>query len=154
MGRKPTAAEDELARRCAEAMYAADRASQALGITLDEVGAGRARGRMTVRADMCNGHGLCHGGFVFSLADSAFAFACNGYNQATVAAGCDIVFVRPVAAGDVLMAEACERVRVGRNGVYDVTVRREDGEVVAEFRGRSRTVAGSVLGADSPPPSP
>jgi phenylacetic acid degradation protein PaaD len=127
----------ELAEQSAAAMWAQDAASQAMGMTLDSVRPGYARLTMQVRDDMVNGHRICHGGFVFALADSAFAFACNTYGQMAVAQDCDIVFVVPARLGDVLTAEASERHRFGRNGIYDVTVRR-DGEVVAEFRGRSR----------------
>lgn len=137
--------DDELARACAAAMYADDAASRALGIVVTGVAPGRATARMTLTATMLNGHGIAHGGYVFLLADTAFAFACNTYNQRTVAAGCDIVFVDAAGAGDELAAEAVERVRSGRSGVYDVTVRRADGSVVAELRGRSRTIAGTVL---------
>ncbi|UWZ40612.1 hydroxyphenylacetyl-CoA thioesterase PaaI [Dactylosporangium roseum] len=127
-------------------MFADDVASRSLGITVEDVGPGRATARMTVRDDMLNGHAIGHGGFVFLLADTAFAFACNTYDERTVAAGCDIEFLSPVRSGDVLTATAVERIRRGRGGLYDVTVRRPDGEVVAEFRGRSRTVGGSLLG--------
>lgn len=127
----------ELAEQCAAAMWAQDAASQAMGMTLDAVRPGYARLTMRVRDDMVNGHRICHGGFIFTLADSAFAFACNTYGPVTVAQDCDIVFVAPARLGDVLTAEATERHRFGRNGIYDVTVRR-NGEVVAEFRGRSR----------------
>jgi acyl-CoA thioesterase len=137
---------DELARACAEVMWADDAASRALGIELDGVAPGRATARMTVTDRMVNGHGIAHGGYVFLLADTAFAFACNTYDQRTVAAGGDIVFVDAARAGDALVAEAVERVRQGRSGVYDVTVRRADGSVVAEMRGRSRTIAGTLLG--------
>jgi acyl-CoA thioesterase len=106
-----------------------------------EVRPGYARVRMAVTESMTNGHGVCHGGLVFTLADSAFAVACNTYDLPTLAGGADIVFVAAVGAGDELVAEAVERVRFGRSGVYDVTVRRE-GEVVAEFRGRSRSLGG------------
>lgn len=136
---------DALARACADAMWAADEASRALGIELDEVRAGAATARMTVSSSMVNGHDLCHGGYVFTLADTAFAFACNSYGTATVAAGADIVFVAPARVGDELVAEARERTRFGRNGVYDVTVRRADGEIVAEFRGRSRETGARTL---------
>jgi acyl-CoA thioesterase len=136
---------DEIARASAEAMYAEDIASRALGISLDGVGPGRATARMTITDSMLNGHRIAHGGYVFLLADTAFAFACNSYGQRTVAAGCDIVFLAPARAGDVLSAEALERAVAGRSGVYDVTVRRADGTVVAELRGRSRTIGGSVL---------
>jgi acyl-CoA thioesterase len=117
-------------------MMDADAASRALGIELVACGEGRAVTRMTVREDMVNGHAIAHGGLVFTLADTAFACACNSFGPATVAAGADIVFVAPARAGDVLVAEALVRTRFGRSGVYDVTVRRGD-EVVAEFRGRS-----------------
>ncbi len=136
---------DELARRCADAMWADDAASQALGMRIDSVGPGRATLSMPIRADMTNGHGIAHGGFVFALADSAFAFACNAGNERTVAAGCDIVFAAPVHEGDELTAVAVERHRFGRNGVYDVRVTRANGEVVAEFRGRSRTIGGTLV---------
>jgi acyl-CoA thioesterase len=136
---------EETARAAAAAMYAADTASQALGITIDGVGPGRAIARMAITDAMLNGHRIAHGGYVFLLADTAFAFACNSYGERTVAAGCDIVFLDPARAGDELTAEAVERSRVGRSGVYDVTVRRADGSVVAELRGRSRTVGGSLL---------
>jgi acyl-CoA thioesterase len=134
---------DEVARRCAEKMYAADRSSQHLGIEISDVAAGRASARMTVADTMANGHGIAHGGYVFLLADTAFAFACNTYEIATVAAAADVVFVAPARAGDELVAEAAERVRFGRSGVYDVTVRRVDGAVIAEFRGNSRALPGA-----------
>jgi acyl-CoA thioesterase len=102
---------------------------------------------MRVRDDMTNGHGTAHGGFIFALADSAFAFACNSHNVRTVAHACDIVFVAPVHEGDVLVADATERHRFGRNGIYDIRVTRDD-DVVAEFRGRSRTIGGPVVAAD------
>lgn len=138
-----TEAED-VARRCAAAMLADDRASRGLGMDVAEVSPGRALVRMTIREEMANGHAIGHGGFTFALADSAFAFACNTYDRRTVAAGCDINFLSAVRVGDVLEAEAVERYRNGRNGIYDVTVRRGD-EVVAEFRGRSREIGGSLL---------
>ncbi|MGH8971133.1 MAG: hydroxyphenylacetyl-CoA thioesterase PaaI [Actinomycetes bacterium] len=119
-------------------MYAADGASQALGIEIADVSPGAATARLQVRATMVNGHGIAHGGYVFLLADTAFAFACNTYGHVTVARSADISFVAPVREGDQLVAEAVERNRSGRNGIYDVTVRRADGDVVAEFRGHSR----------------
>ena len=119
-----------------EAMMAADSASGMLGIELTDYGPGWARTRMTVRDDMVNGHGICHGGLIFSLADTAFACACNSWGPVTVAAGCDIVFVAPARGGDVLTAEARVRSRYGRSGIYDVTVVHGD-RLVAEFRGRS-----------------
>lgn len=136
---------EQLARACAAAMWAQDRASQRLGMELIDVAPGRARLRMQVADTMVNGHAICHGGFVFALADSAFAFACNSYNRSTVAQGADVVFVAPARLGDELVAEATERARYGRNGIYDVTVRRADGALVAEFRGRSREIAGTLV---------
>jgi acyl-CoA thioesterase len=135
---------DELAARVAAAMWAEDTASAGLGMRLVDVGEGRARVELTVRADMVNGHGIAHGGFVFSLADSAFAFACNSRNQVTVAQACDIVFVAPAHRGDLLVAEARERTTFGRNAIYDVTVTRGD-DVIAEFRGRSRQLPGTII---------
>ncbi|WP_350280218.1 hydroxyphenylacetyl-CoA thioesterase PaaI [Kribbella sp. HUAS MG21] len=135
---------DDVAARVAAAMWAEDTASAGLGMKLVEVAEGRARLEMTVREDMVNGHGIAHGGFVFTLADSAFAFACNSRNQVTVAQACDIVFVAPARRGDVLVAEARERTTFGRNAIYDVTVTRGD-EVVAEFRGRSRQLSGTII---------
>jgi acyl-CoA thioesterase len=135
---------DELASACAEAMWAEDRASRQLGMHIEEVAPGRARVAMLVRADMTNGHGTAHGGYIFTLADSAFAFACNSTNERTVAQACDIVFVAPAHEGDRLVADAVERHRFGRNGIYDVRVTRGQ-TVVAEFRGRSRTVGGAVV---------
>jgi acyl-CoA thioesterase len=123
----------------AEAMFAADEASRGLGVELLEHGTGTAVLRMTVTPAMVNGHGIVHGGYVFLLADSAFACACNSHGPMTVAAGADITFVAPAYEGDVLVARAKERTRYGRSGLYDVTVLRGD-EVIAEFRGRSRSL--------------
>ena len=125
-------------------MWAEDRASQALGMHVVEVGPGRATLRMTVRADMVNGHDIGHGGLTFTLADSAFAFACNSHNRRTVAAGAEVRFRAPTRRGDVLTATAVERSREGRDGVYDVTVTRGD-LVVAEFTGRSREIGGTFF---------
>ncbi|SEC74315.1 (3S)-malyl-CoA thioesterase [Nocardioides exalbidus] len=128
----------------ARAMWAADAASAALGMQVDDLGAGTARVSMVVRADMVNGHDLCHGGLIASLADSAFALACNSHGPVTVAAGFSVDFVRSGRLGEVLHADAREVSRRGRSGIYDVSVRAGDpvvGEVVAEFRGRSRTIA-------------
>ena len=136
---------DEIARRSADAMLAGDRASAGAGVELADVGPGRATMTMTIRPDMVNGHDIAHGGLVFLLADTAFAVACNSYGQSTVAAGCDIAFLEPARAGDRLQAQATERHRAGRSGIYDVSVLRDDGTVVAELRGRSRTVAGSLI---------
>lgn len=125
-------------------MWAEDRASRELGMRVEQVSRGRARVAMQVRADMTNGHGTAHGGYIFALADSAFAFACNSTNERTVAQACDIVFVAPAHEGDVLAAEAVERHSFGRNGIYDVRVTCA-GAVVAEFRGRSRTIGGAIV---------
>jgi acyl-CoA thioesterase len=125
------------------AMLDTDVASRALGIELLSAGGGNATARMRVTDTMVNGHGIAHGGFLFALADTAFAFACNSRGAATVAAGAAITFVAPARRGDELVAEATERTRFGRNGVYDVTVYRVDGggrTVIAEFRGHSRTI--------------
>jgi acyl-CoA thioesterase len=136
---------DAVARRCADRMYADDAASQALGIVITDVTTGTAMATMVVRDDMANGHGICHGGFVFTLADTAFAFACNTYDDVTVAAGADISFLEPVEVGAELAATAVEVARRGRSGLYDVTVRTGDGSVVAEFRGRSRSLGRPLL---------
>jgi acyl-CoA thioesterase len=128
-----------LAQRSAAAMYEADLASRHLGIEIDHVAPGQATARMVVRDTMINGHDICHGGYVFLLADTAFAFACNTYGPTTVAATCGITFLAPAYLGDELIAQATERHRAGRSGIYDVTVRRAD-TVVAEFRGHSRTM--------------
>jgi acyl-CoA thioesterase len=122
-----------------ETMMASDAASRMFGIELLGYGEGWARTQLTVRDDMVNGHGLCHGGVIFSLADTAFACACNSWGPVTVAAGADIVFVAPGRRGDILVAEARMRTSYGRNGVYDVTVTRGE-QVIAEFRGRSHTL--------------
>lgn len=143
---------DAVAQRYAAAMYAADRASRELGIEIRDVSVGRATAVMRVSETMVNGHDMCHGGYVFLLADTAFAFACNTYGPVTVAAACDVVFVAPARVGDELVATAAERHRYGRSGVYDVTVRRGelragelDESVVAEFRGHSRATRTALL---------
>ncbi|MFC6062049.1 hydroxyphenylacetyl-CoA thioesterase PaaI [Streptomyces ochraceiscleroticus] len=122
-------------------MFAADQASRRLGIELLEAGEGSALLRMTVCETMVNGHGIAHGGYLFLLADTAFACACNSHGPVTVAAGADVTFVAPAKQGDVLLARAEERTRYGRSGIYDVSVQR-GGEVIAEFRGRSRVIRG------------
>ncbi len=129
---------DELARACADAMWGDDPASRSLGMALDHVGPGASRLSMAVREDMVNGHGMCHGGFIFTLADSAFAFACNTYNERVVAQHCAVTYIRPARLGMRLTASAQERSRAGRSGIYDVTVTSDDGTVIAEFRGNSR----------------
>lgn len=138
---------DELARRSAEAMWAQDRASQSLGMRITHVGPGQATIEMRVRTDMVNGQAIGHGGLTFALADSAFAFACNSYGRRTVAAAAEIRFLAPTHEDDLLVAEAVESVREGRDGVYEVTVRRGD-TVVAEFTGRSREVHGTLVAGD------
>ena len=133
-----------LAEQAKDAMYARDRASQTLGITILAIGPGRARLRMAVRDDMLNGHDTCHGGLIFTLADSAFAFACNACDRVTVALGAQITFVGPAKRGDVLIAEAREQSRTRRTGVYDVEVTTEDGRKIALFRGNAYETGGSV----------
>jgi acyl-CoA thioesterase len=138
----PPRTPEEMARAVAETMWADDRASAGLGMRIEAVGPGRAVLSMTVTAQMVNGHGICHGGFIFALADSAFAFACNSSGERAVAQHCTISFLRPGRLGERLRAEAVERVRKGRSGVTDVSVTGEDGEPVAEFRGCSRASGG------------
>ena len=133
-----------VAEGSARAMYAQDHASQALGMRILEVRPGYARLSMTVREDMVNGHELCHGGLIFTLADSAFAFACNTYNSVTVASAANVEFLLPARLGDELTATAEERSRSKRTGVYDVVVRNGQGESVALFRGRSHELGGSI----------
>lgn len=141
----------EVARRCAETMYARDNVAQDLAMEIAEIAPGRARLRMTVADSMVNGFGIAHGGYVFLLADSAFAYACNTHDAVTVAASADVVFVAPARAGDVLEASAVERTRYGRSGIYDVTVRRvADGAIIAEFRGGSRSRDQRVLEDPAP----
>ncbi|MCY6380698.1 hydroxyphenylacetyl-CoA thioesterase PaaI [Hoeflea prorocentri] len=140
---------DELARACAEAMWENDKASKHMGMQIEDISAGSATLSMTVLDHMTNGHDICHGGFIFTLADSAFAFACNGYNQNAVAQQCAITFLAPVKSGEKLTATASEVQRAGRGGIYDIRVTRNDGEVIAEFRGHSRTVKGTHLPVES-----
>ncbi|MEL7526640.1 MAG: hydroxyphenylacetyl-CoA thioesterase PaaI [Pseudomonadota bacterium] len=135
----------ELAEACARIMWEDDNASQALGMELVRIAPGEADMRMTVTKAMTNGHGNMHGGYLFTLADSAFAFACNTYNQVTVAQHCAITYVKPGALGDVLTAQAREVSREGRSGIYDISLTREDGTVIAEFRGHSRTINRTFL---------
>jgi acyl-CoA thioesterase len=142
-----TVAADELARAVGRAMYQADALSRALGFELLEVRAGYARMRATVRPDFLNGHDICHGGLIFTLADSTFAFACNSRNTNTVASGCSIEFLRPVHGGDMLSAEAVEQTLNGRTGIYDVRVTNRAAETVAMFRGKSAQIKGSVIPA-------
>jgi acyl-CoA thioesterase len=138
-------------RTRAEAMYAKDLTCQMLGITLDEVGPGRAVLGMRVSDAMVNGFGIAHGGYLFLLADAAFAYACNSHGPTTVAQGAQITFLRPADVGDLLVAEAVERARFGRSGLYDVAVTRSGGtqpdEVIAELRGQSVTLSGNPFAA-------
>ncbi|MEO1482914.1 MAG: hydroxyphenylacetyl-CoA thioesterase PaaI [Myxococcota bacterium] len=136
---------DEIARRCRDAMWENDRASQAMGMEVQVVSAGHASATLTVREDMANGWQICHGGFIFALADSAFAFACNSYDRVTVASNCTVDFLKPAKVGDTLTAVATERHRGGRTGVYDVTVTNQNDEQIALFRGRSYATAKSIL---------
>lgn len=136
-----------LAEECARAMWRRDTASKSLGMRLDHIGPGRAVMVMPVRADMLNGHRTCHGGFIFALADSTFAFACNTHNRVTVAAGCHIDYLAPAHEGELLRAEGVERSRSGRTGIYDVTVTNPTGRTVALFRGKSHQLQGEVIGA-------
>jgi acyl-CoA thioesterase len=139
-----------IAEACRDAMWAGDRASRSLGMQVLAVGPGSATVEMTVRDDMLNGHDICHGGLVTTLADSAFAFACNAYNEVTVASGFDCSLIAAARLGDRLTAIAQEANRSGRTGVYDVTVRNQRGELVALFRGRSHTTKGRPLVAGLP----
>jgi acyl-CoA thioesterase len=136
-----------LSERVAAAMWARDTASQALGMRLVRVGPGHAELAMAVRADMLNGHAICHGGFIFTLCDSAFAYACNSYNVNTVASGCGIDFLAPAREHDVLQAVAHERSAAGRTGVYDIEVTNQRGEPIALFRGKSYRIKGHVIDA-------
>ena len=133
-----------LAELAGRTMFERDPASQALGMVLAAIRPGYARMTMTVRGDMLNGHATCHGGYIFMLADSAFAFACNSHNLNTVGAGCTIDYLAPSRAGDVLVAEAIEQALQGKTGIYDVTVKAEDGRTIALFRGKSHRVSGTV----------
>lgn len=140
-----TQSEALIAEKSAAAMWADDNASRALGMELLSVGPGRATMALQVSDAMTNGHGTCHGGYIFLLADSAFAFACNSHGQRTVAQHCSVSFIAPGRRGTRLIAEAVERHREGRSGITDVTVRDDSGATIAEFRGLSRTVAGSLI---------
>ncbi len=136
---------NQLATACAEKLLSEDAATRALGMAVSVSQAGQATVTMTVSAAMVNGHQNCHGGYIFTLADSAFAFACNGYNEVTVAASASVDFIRPARLGEQLTAIAIERHRGKRSGLYDVQVSNQDGKLVAIFRGRSATVGGALL---------
>ncbi len=138
----PPAEPEQVAARTAAIMRDGDRASRSAGVDVVAVAPGRATARMTVRPDQVNGHGVCHGGYLFLLADTAMAYASNSHGVSALASGADIAFLRPAREGDALTAEAVERAASGRSGLYDVTVRTADGTVVAEFRGRTRQVPG------------
>jgi acyl-CoA thioesterase len=142
-----TLSPDDLARACADAMWKEDSASSGLGMEILDMKAGSATMAMTVKPHMVNGHGITHGGFVFLLADSTFAFACNSRNERAVAAHCNISFIRPGKLGDRLIATATEISRSGRSGIYDIRVT-VDGVVVAEMRGHSRTIGGAWIATD------
>ena len=138
-------AELALARACSKHMHSDDRCSRMLGMTVDESRPGYARLIMQVRAEMLNGHGNCHGGMIFTLADSAFAHACNTKNHVSVAVSCQIEFLVAVTAGEILIAEAVEQYLHGKNGVYDVRVTSNDSGLVALFRGKSRAIGGALV---------
>lgn len=141
-----TLSADQIARACADAMWAEDDASSSLGMEIVDIRAGKATLTMTVQPHMVNGQRIAHGGFIFLLADSAFAFACNSHNERAVAAQCQITFIKPGKLGDKLVATAREISRSGRSGIYDIRVTTND-VVIAEFRGHSRTIPGTWLPA-------
>jgi acyl-CoA thioesterase len=142
---------DERARRVGDALFSVDVASkETLGMELLSVAPGRAVLRMAVKRLHLNGHQICHGGFIFTLADSTFAFACNSHNRNTVAAGCSIEFLKPAREGDVLTCEGVEQVLQGRHGVYDMKVTNQHGETVAMFRGKSAQIPGTVFPEEEP----
>lgn len=137
-----------LAQACAAAMWQNDQATQHLNMVLSKVDAGTASISMTVQKIMLNGHGSCHGGYLFTLADSCFAFACNTYNQRAVAQHCSITYLAPAFEHDELTATATEISRIGRSGIYDVIIRNQNNEHIAEFRGHSRTIKGTLLATE------
>lgn len=139
---------EEVAEASAKAMWNGDSASQRLNMRLDHIAPGEATLSMTITAEMSNGHGNCHGGYLFTLADSAFAFACNSYNQVAVAQHCSITYLMPGRIGDRLTATAKEISRRGRSGIYDIRLTNQSGDHIAEFRGHSRTVKGTHLPVD------
>ena len=141
----PARTAEAIAERAVHALWDGDRASQQLGMKVVSCGPGRAEVAMRIRSDMVNGHAICHGGLIFALADSAFAFACNSHGDRTVAAGAAIEFLAPGREGDVLTAVATERWRAGRSGIYEIEVRNQHAETVALFRGRSHRVPGRLI---------
>ena len=134
-----------IAKQCRDTMYAADVAVRALDIKVEVTGAGRAEAELEIRSEMLNGHDVCHGGYLFTLADTAFAYACNSYNWVTFAAGASIEFLRPAKLGDQIFAVATERHRGGRTGIYDVVLSNQDGAEVAIFRGRSHSTRDTLF---------
>ena len=143
---------DQIAARVGEVMFANDVASKdTMGMALVSVAPGHAVMRMTVQPLHLNGHQICHGGFIFTLADSTFAFACNSHNRNTVAAGCSIEFLKPAHAGDVLTCEGAEQMLQGRHGIYDMKVSNQRGETVAMFRGKSAQIPGTVFPEEEAP---
>jgi acyl-CoA thioesterase len=144
----PETTPQQIADHVRERMFASDRASQNLGMQVTAIAPGRATLTMPIREDMLNGHAICHGGFIATLADSAFAYACNSYNELTVASGFAIELIAPGALGDLLTAECTEVARAGRTGVYDTIVTNQDGRRIAAFRGRSHTLKGKPAVAD------
>jgi acyl-CoA thioesterase len=138
----------DLAQATCEAMFKNDYMAQHMGIKITQIAPGFATGTMTITKEMLNGHGMTHGGATFSLADTVFAYACNTYNKNTVASGCDITYSGPSHEGDVLTAVANETLLMGRSGIYDITISKQDGTVVALFRGRSRTIKGELVQND------
>ncbi len=134
-----------IAKQCRDTMYAADVAVRALDIKVEVTGAGRAEAELEIRSEMLNGHEVCHGGYLFTLADTAFAYACNSYNLVTFAAGASIEFLRPAKLGDQIVAVATERHRGGRTGMYDVVLSNQDGAEVAIFRGRSHSTRDTLF---------
>jgi acyl-CoA thioesterase len=140
--------DQEIAERCAAIMWPDDQAARGLGMTIIAVGPGTASLSMTVRPDMVNSHGTCHGGFIFAVADSAFAYACNSFNHCAVAAGVDINFLAPAHLGDILTAVGRARHQGGRSGVYDIEVVNQNGKLVAVFRGRAARVKGHFFDAE------
>ncbi|PHQ66623.1 MAG: phenylacetic acid degradation protein PaaD [Sneathiella sp.] len=141
----PPLSPQDIAKTVAETMYRKDTAAQHLGISLKKIAPGSATMSMRVTAQMLNGHNICHGGYVFTLADTAFAYACNAYNQNTVAQGAQISFLNAVAPDSLLTATATEKSRRGRTGIYDITVQDQHGETIALFRGNSHTIKGQMI---------
>lgn len=141
--------EIDVAQKCCETMWGNDLASQDLGIAVEVTKPGASEARLEVRQNMVNGHDICHGGYIFTLADTAFAFACNTYNKVTVAASAGIEFVRPARLGDKLLARASEAHRGGRTGVYDINVTDQDDKLIAIFRGRSYTTREPLFQSDT-----